>query len=497
MTKLLRRQERPTPGSEDQASPAKQLWDMQEEKEGELERFILRLSPRAALLGIAAALALVIALVTYMIYQRSVEGMAALLAEKGAALIKVFEGALRTGMRGSAGLQIQVLLDEIAKSEGIEFVAVTMPDGTIIAHSDINRLGELLSMEGELINSARIAAMHPSQKEQWRIVQVEGSRVFLIYRSFTLGTTEWDKNVPEPIIFLGLEVSPFEITNSQNRSFVAMLAVATMLMAFLGLLAVGSAQKASESRRKQRLAEGQMHRLEEEMRRNEKLAAIGTLAAGVAHEIRNPLSSIKGYATWFRQKFPEGDEHDAASVMVNEVDRLNSVITDLLGLSRPDDVKLKPIGLDMVAEHVLRLIRHNAADKGVSVSLHIAPKLKPVLGDMERVSQALLNICINAIDAMPEGGSLQLAVTGGRRRAWIIVRDTGCGIPLEIMGRIFDPYFTTKGSGVGLGLPMAYKIIRAHGGGIEVRSHQAKENNAGGTAFRIWLPAAGDAAAEA
>lgn len=489
---------KPKTGANDaDKAPAQQLWDIQEEREGDLERFILRISPRNALAGIAVALALVIALVTYMIYQRSVDGMAGLLAEKGAALINVFEGALRTGMRGSAGLQVQVLLDEIARSKDIEFVAVTMPDGTIIAHSDINRLGELLRVEDDIIDSQRIAELDPGEKEKWLIVQMEGKRVFLIYRHFTLGKADWDKDVPEPTIFLGLEVSPFEITNSQNRSFVAMLAVATMLVSLLGLLALSSAQKASESRRRQLYAEGEMHRLEGEMRRNEKLAAIGTLAAGVAHEIRNPLSSIKGYATWFRQKFPEGEEHEAASVMVNEVNRLNRVISDLLGLSRPDDVQLKTIGLDTVAEHVIRLVRHNAADRNVSVSLHIAPKLPKVMGDMERVSQALLNICLNAIEAMPGGGSLLIAVAGGRRRAWVIVRDTGQGIPPEIMNRIFDPYFTTKGSGTGLGLPMAHKIVRAHGGGIEASSRLAREGGVGGTVFRIWLPVAADGAAAA
>ncbi|MBD5608084.1 MAG: two-component system sensor histidine kinase ZraS, partial [Desulfovibrio sp.] len=232
-------------------------------------------------------------------------------------------------------------------------------------------------------------------------------------------------------------------------------------------------------------------RLESEMRRQEKLAAIGTLAAGVAHEIRNPLSSIKGYATYFKQKFPENSEDsEAADVMLNEANRLNRVISDLLSLSAQGSLKLKPIDLTAVANHVLRLLRQNAKSRKITIETKFAARIPLVMADMEKISQALLNICLNAFDAMGEGGTLTVAISGGKNRVCLLARDTGSGIPPEIMEKIFDPYFTTKGSGTGLGLPMTHKIVREHNGEIDATSRVGTAGTDGETIFKIWLPAA-------
>lgn len=454
--------------------------------------------PLGLILGSASViLVIVVVMVAYLAVRRSEEAMANLLAEKGSSLLMVFESALRTGMRGPVGLQLQTLLEEMTTSPDIEFVALTMPDGVILAHSDHERIGEYLKFEDKDIDAESIARLAPGEKEKWRITRSEGQRVFLLYRHFTLGRKDWSSDVPEPTIFLGMDVSPFEITNNQNRSYVMMLSLVTMLVGLACLLALWYAQRAAESRRRQSKAENEVIRLEQEVQRNEKMAAIGTLAAGVAHEIRNPLSSIKGYATYFSQRFPEGsDDREAATVMVNEVNRLNRVITDLLGLAKSTDVKLKPVNVDGVVKHVLRLLRQNAANKNVKITLRLAPHVPPVMADMERLSQALLNLCLNGLDAMPDGGELTIAVGGGFHRVCLLVRDTGEGISQEIMKKIFDPYFTTKLTGVGLGLPMVHKIITGHKGRIEVLSRLAEKDANGAivapgeTTFKIWLPVA-------
>lgn len=443
----------------------------------------------------AIILVLVVALVAWLATSRSEKAMARLLAEKGSSLLMVFESALKTGMKDSSGLQLQTLLEEITNSPDIEFVALTMPDGVILAHSDNERIGEVFHLENEDLDENKMSLLAPGEEEKWKIASSEGHRVFLLYRNFTLGQKDWPGDVPEPVIFLGMDVSPFEITNSQNRSYATILSLVLMLAGLSCLLAVSFAQRAAESRKKQDKAETEVARLEGEVRRNEKMAAIGTLAAGVAHEIRNPLSSIKGYATYFTQRFPEGSEdREAAAVMVNEVNRLNRVITDLLGLAKPTDVKLKPVCMELVLRHVLRLLRQNASNHNVDISLKIAKLVPEIMADMERLSQALLNLCLNAMDAMEKGGTLLLAVSGGHKKICIMVSDTGKGIAPDIIQKIFDPYFTTKRTGTGLGLPMVHKIIKGHSGQVDVSSCLEKRDEegrlvkAGGTIFRLYLP---------
>ena len=441
--------------------------------------------------GAALVLALMISLLAYISIERSEAAMARLLAEKGSSLIIAFESILRSGMRSEAGVRLQVLLEEMAASPGMVFVSVTMPDGIILAHSNRVRLGEILKVEDREMDETRMRDLNPGMLAQWGIMRMEGQRVFVVYRQFSPGMADMPKGYPVPIIFLGLEISPFEITRSQNRNYVAMLSSVTLLVGLACLLALYYAERARESRQQQRKAEVEVRRLEAEVRRKEKLAAVGNLAAGVAHEIRNPLSSIKGYATYFGQRFPEGSEdRAAANVMVNEVDRLNRVIMDLIGLSRPSDVCPRPGSLAKVVEHVIRLIRQDAEKRGVEVECRMAPGVPQAMVDPERMGQALLNLCLNALDAMPEGGRLTLAVTWHKKGVCLMVRDTGVGIVPRQLPHVFDPYFTTKGQGTGLGLAMVHKIVEAHNGDISVTSRQAQPGVEGETIFRIWLPEA-------
>lgn len=258
----------------------------------------------------------------------------------------------------------------------------------------------------------------------------------------------------------------------------------------------------------------EVRRLQDEVRRREKLAAIGSLAAGVAHELRNPLSSIKGYATYFGSRFAEGSEdREAARVMVQEVERLNRVISDLIGLARPSDIAPRPVDAGFLVNHVLRLVRQDAAHRGVAVRVETpdgtpdkAPDeaqdrggvkggatphglaqnaLPRALLDPDRFSQALLNVFLNALEAMPSGGELavRLAPAPGNRIA-VSVRDTGTGIAPEHLATIFDPYFTTKSQGTGLGLAIVHKIVEAHGGEVSLRSTPGQ-----GTEVTFLLPA--------
>jgi two-component system sensor histidine kinase HydH len=230
---------------------------------------------------------------------------------------------------------------------------------------------------------------------------------------------------------------------------------------------------------------GEVRRLQEEVRRRERLAALGNLAAGVAHEIRNPLSSIKGFAKYFEGHCAEGSEgRELAAIMTREVDRLNRVVTELLDFARPTDLKSRPTDVSGLIEHSLRLIRQDAAARGVEVEFRAEPSLPRVDVDPDRFAQALLNLYLNGIQAMDGGGRLAVrAMAGGGNSVRIEVEDTGRGIPAGDLKDIFNPYFTTKPSGTGLGLANVHKVVEAHRGEIKVGSVPGK-----GTTFTILVP---------
>ena len=233
----------------------------------------------------------------------------------------------------------------------------------------------------------------------------------------------------------------------------------------------------------------EVRRLEAEVRRREKLAAVGNLAAGVAHEIRNPLSSIRGYAAYFGAKFAPGSEdRQAAEIMVREVDRLNRVISELIEFARPSDLKRRPVRLSDLAGHAARLIRPDALARGVAITQESSGEDPEVLADPDRLAQAVLNLCLNAVQAMDTGGDMGLGVgVAADGRAYLEVTDTGSGIDPADRDRIFDPYFTSKAQGTGLGLPIAHKIVAAHGGEIRLTARPQ-----GGTSAMVLLPVAGN-----
>ncbi len=228
--------------------------------------------------------------------------------------------------------------------------------------------------------------------------------------------------------------------------------------------------------------------LENAVRRAEKLAAVGNLAAGVAHEIRNPLSSIKASATFFGAQFQEGsDSKRMAGIMVQEVDRLNRAVTQLLEYARPSDITPRPTPLAPLAQRSLDLIKRDAKAHEVEVVLEARDAPEIVNMDPDRITQVLLNLCINAIQAMKSGGRLtvRLESTTVNRRpmARITVKDTGPGLPIEDVERVFDPYFTTKARGTGLGLAIVQKIVESHKGEVRVQSTQGQ-----GAIFTVLLP---------
>jgi two-component system sensor histidine kinase HydH len=232
-----------------------------------------------------------------------------------------------------------------------------------------------------------------------------------------------------------------------------------------------------------------LQRLRKEVERNQRFAAIGRLAAVVAHEIRNPLSSIKGFATFFRQR-PGAvpDDVKVADIMIQEVERLNRVITELLEYSRPLSLARGKANLAELVRNTLGTIQQLAQEKGVTVCADLPAGVPEAMLDADRMTRVFLNLFLNAIAAMESGGVLSVAVCREDAKTLrATVSDTGAGIRGEDLGRVFEPYFTTKPSGTGLGLAIVQRIVEAHGGEIRLESEPGK-----GTTFTILLPAGGE-----
>jgi two-component system, NtrC family, sensor histidine kinase HydH len=227
--------------------------------------------------------------------------------------------------------------------------------------------------------------------------------------------------------------------------------------------------------------------LQEQVQRSERLAAVGRLAAGVAHEIRNPLGALKGFLQYFQRKLATLQEQDRTyfTVMVNEVDRLNTVIANLLEFARPKDPVREPCNLTELLRHVLTLFDSDLQAKQIAVTVDIPNDLPLIPLDRDQITQVVLNLVLNALQAMEPQGTLHLTAQElqEQNRVELTIADSGPGIVPEDLPKIFDPFFTTKKRGAGLGLAIAETIIQQHQGAIVVESEPGQ-----GCTFQIRLP---------
>jgi len=456
-------------------------------------------------------LAVIIAVFTFMDLTRQDRTVSRILSEKGGALIKALEAGARTGMRGrfGKGIRLQHLLEETARQPDILFICVTDSQGIIVAHSDRSKIGLPLYPARDMPRPA------PGERIQWFLDSgKKSSPAFVVYRNFSPMTRHIMEHrpsrdnfcspglpCPKPefmpgidkhkigddsgqLIFLGLDRTPFTSARNKDRSTTVLVAGLLLLLGVAGFLALFWALGLKTSKRMLMDARALADDLKEQVRRTEKLAAVGSLAAGVAHEIRNPLSSIKGLATYFGSKFDtDSEEKKLARVMVEETDRLNRVITELLEFARPSMPNLENVHLKDLVAHSLRLVHQDAATGGITISSRISEQIPVLALDQDRVLQVLINLYLNAIQAMPRGGTLSVSAVRKGNNVLLHIADTGPGIPEQDLGKIFDPYFTTKNSGTGLGLATVHKIMESHAGTVEVSSLVGR-----GTTFTLTFP---------
>lgn len=224
--------------------------------------------------------------------------------------------------------------------------------------------------------------------------------------------------------------------------------------------------------------------LETEHRRLDRLAALGEMSAVVAHEIRNPVAGIAVGVEYLSKNIPEESAHKQdVEMILGEIERVNRILEDILSVARPFQLKLSTEGMPDIIEHVLHRYQTSIDNKSIHVIRRYAPSLPLAQADRERIEQALTNLVLNAVEAMPTGGVLGIGLGASAGWLTITISDTGPGIPPDMQRRIFEPFFTTKTRGTGLGLAVARRVIEEHGGTIEVSSKAGK-----GTTFTIRLP---------
>jgi two-component system sensor histidine kinase HydH len=215
----------------------------------------------------------------------------------------------------------------------------------------------------------------------------------------------------------------------------------------------------------------EIRQMENEVTRSRHLNSIGSLAAGVAHEIRNPLSSIKGFAVYFKERLSGNKEDEqTADVMIAETERLNRVISQLIEFARPLELKKEKVQFVELVQHTIKLIASDAQKNKISVEIAASTDLPEVEVDPDKIKQVLLNIFLNSLAALKEGGNLKIELSPGKDNLTVIISDNGGGIEKMDLLKIYDPYFTSKPAGTGLGLAVVQKIMEAHGGRIDVKS---------------------------
>jgi two-component system, NtrC family, sensor kinase len=229
-------------------------------------------------------------------------------------------------------------------------------------------------------------------------------------------------------------------------------------------------------------------RLEEQVFQNEKLTSLGLLAAGVAHEVNTPLAVISNYIQMLAKQLPSGDpRHQLIEKVVKQTFRASEIVNNLLNFSRTGATEFTEVNLNAVVEEVLTLVAHPFRTAQVQVTRNLQQELPAVLGSTNKLQQVFLNLFLNARDAMPSGGVVEIRTAAHNGSVEVEIIDNGGGIPRENLNRIFDPFFTTKssGRGTGLGLSVSYGIVKEHAGKVDVRSTPGK-----GTSFRLEFPVA-------
>jgi signal transduction histidine kinase len=366
--------------------------------------------------------------------------------------------------KNEIGVQRQI--EELGRQSDIDYVALLDSNLKIVAHTNRTLVGTEAKDDFDL-------RVKSEGRGSGRVVELDGGK-----RTYEMAEPVRLNGAGLGFLKIGLSLSPLEAAwrNSVN----------SMIVLSLSLLGAGILGMAFIFYNQQSHAQ-QIKALEAEVAHGERLSTLGNMAATVAHEIRNPLNSVSMGLHRLKREFrPTRDEEKYShfiELMRAEVQRLNSIVEEFLSLARPLEIKREAVRIDALLQEMAALTEDDARAARVQIRV-VVPHGLPTAGvDRNYLKQVLLNLVLNGIQSMPRGGSLTLEAKAAGGTMDVIVADTGEGIPKEILPRIFEPYFTTKTRGVGLGMTIARRIVEAHGGTLTVDSTVGQ-----GTRFRISIP---------
>jgi signal transduction histidine kinase len=361
---------------------------------------------------------------------------------------------------------VQTQIENLGRQSNSEFVAFLDSDLNVVAHTDRDRIGQ--QEKEPLVLRAKVDGQLFSQ-----IVESGGGkRYFEIVKPVALDESNLG------FLKIGLSLGSMEVAWHNSLRAIITLGLAIIAAGILGMAAILYNQQSHMQ---------EVKALEIEVLHRERLSALGNLAATVAHEIRNPLNAISMGLQRLKIEFQPTDDQEQYSrvteLMLGEVHRLNSIVEQFLSLARPLEIKPESLRVQDVLNELATLVEGEAQQSKVQIRVDAPLTLPPLEADREYLRQTLLNLILNGLQAMPEGGTLTLKANMSNGNFLISVTDTGVGIAPENRTRIFEPYFTTKAKGSGLGLAIARRIIEAHGGTITVFSETDQ-----GCRFQVCLP---------
>lgn len=364
---------------------------------------------------------------------------------------------------------VQRQIEDLGHQPDIDYVALLDNQFTVVAHTDPSLVGK--REEDGFILKAKAA-----EETLTRIVRTEGDHgLYELVKPIRLNDSLLG------FLKIGLSLESVETAWRKSLWSIIVLGLAILALGILGMAAIFYNQN-SHIR--------EIKALEAEVSRKERLSQLGNLAATVAHEIRNPLNSISVGLQRLKAEFhptQDEDQYDRfIGLMRGEVQRLNYIVEEFLSLARPLDLKPEPVLIDDLLNELTLLAENNADPAKVHLRVVVPENLPPIKVDRNHLKQLLLNLVLNGIQAMPDGGTLRLEARPAGKFLLLTVADTGTGIAPAVLARVFEPYFTTKANGSGLGLAIARRIAEAHGGTISAKSEVDK-----GSQFEISLPLGG------